>query len=83
MKDKNGIAITNAFQKILNESNLKPNKIWVDKGSKFIIDQWNHGCRIKIQKSTHNEGKSVFVERFIRTLKNKIYKYIISISKKW
>ena len=31
--------------------------------------------------STHNEGKSVVAERFIRTLKKKIYKYIASISK--
>ena len=31
--------------------------------------------------STNNEGKSVFAERFIRTLKNKIYKYMTSISK--
>ena len=31
--------------------------------------------------STHNEGKSVFAERFIRTLKNEIYKYMTSISK--
>ena len=31
--------------------------------------------------STHNEGKSVVAERFIKTLKNKIYKYMISISK--
>ena len=31
--------------------------------------------------STHNEGKSVFVERFIRTLKNKIYKYMTWDSK--
>ena len=31
--------------------------------------------------STHNEGKLVIAERFIRTLKNKIYKYIASISK--
>ena len=31
--------------------------------------------------STHNEGKSVVAERFIRTLKNKIYKYMTSISK--
>ena len=30
---------------------------------------------------TNNEGKSVVAERFIRTLKNKIYKYITSISK--
>ena len=31
--------------------------------------------------STHNEGKSVITERFIRTLKNKIYKYLTSTSK--
>ena len=31
--------------------------------------------------SIHNEGKSVVVERFIRTLKTKIYKYMTSISK--
>ena len=30
---------------------------------------------------THNEGKSVVPERFIRKLKNKIYKYMTSISK--
>ena len=31
--------------------------------------------------STNNEGKSVVAERFIRTLKTKIYKYMIAISK--
>ena len=31
--------------------------------------------------SAHNEGKSVVAERFIRTLKNKIYKYMTSVSK--
>ena len=31
--------------------------------------------------STHNEGKSVVAERFIRTIKNKIYKHMRSISK--
>ena len=31
--------------------------------------------------STHNEGKSVVAERFIRNLKNKIYKYMTSVSK--
>ena len=35
LKDKKGITITNAFQKILDESNWKPNRIWVDKGNKF------------------------------------------------
>ena len=32
--------------------------------------------------SAHNEGKSVVTERFIRTLKNKIYKYMNAVSKK-
>ena len=35
LKDKKGITITNAFQKILKESNCKPNKIRVDKGNEF------------------------------------------------
>ena len=34
LKDKKGITITNAFQKVLDESKRKPNEIWVDKGSK-------------------------------------------------
>ena len=35
LKDKNSIAITNVFPKILDESYRKPNKTWVDKGSQF------------------------------------------------
>ena len=35
LKDKKGIIITNAFQNILDESNRKPNKIWLGKGSEF------------------------------------------------
>ena len=35
LKDKKRVTITNAFEKILDESNRKPNKIWVDKGSEF------------------------------------------------
>ena len=31
--------------------------------------------------STHNEGKPVVAKRFIRTLKNKIYKHMTSLSK--
>ena len=43
----------------------------------FIIDQWSD---IEMYW-THNEGKSVVAERFIRTLKNKIYKYDFKIMK--
>ena len=35
LKNKTGITITNAFQKIQDESNKKPNKIWVNKSSEF------------------------------------------------
>ena len=83
LKDKNGISIVNVFQKILKESNRKPNKIWVDKGSEFYnnsFKKWLKDNDIEMY-SIHNEGKSVVAERFIRTLKNKIYKYMTTISK--
>ena len=35
LKDKKGITIANALQKIFDDSNRKPNKIWIVKGSKF------------------------------------------------
>ena len=83
LKDKKGVSIVNAFQKIIKESDRKPNKIWVDKGSEF----YNNFLKKSLKDndiemySVHNEGKSVVAERFIRTLKNKIYKYMTSISK--
>ena len=76
LKDKKGITITNAFQKILKESNRKPSKIWLDKGSEFYnrsMKSWLEKNDIEIY-STHHEGKSVIAETFITTLKNKIYK---------
>ena len=83
LKDKKGISIVNAFKQILKESNRKPNKIWVDKGSEFYnnsFKKWLQDNDIGMY-STNNEGKSVIAERFIRTLKNKIYKYMTAISK--
>ena len=82
-KDKKGISIVKAFQSILKQSNSKPNKIWIDKGSEFYnayFKKWLRDNDI-VMYSTHNEGKSVVAERFIRTLKSKIYKYMTSISK--
>ena len=35
LKDKKGVTITNAFQNVLDKSDHKPNKVWVDKGSEF------------------------------------------------
>ena len=83
LKDKKGIKIVNAFQKILKESDRKPNKIWVDKGSEFYNSSFKKWLRDNNTEmySTNNEGKSVVAERFIRTLKTKIHKYMTSISK--
>ena len=39
LNDKKGTTIYNAFQKISDEQNCKPNKIQIDKGSEFTIDQ--------------------------------------------
>ena len=83
LKDKKGISIVNAFQSISKKSNRKPNKIWVDKGSEFYnrsMKSWLEKNGIEMY-STHNEQKFVVAERFIRTIKNKIYKHMTSIPK--
>ena len=83
LEDKKSITIINAFQKVLNESNQKPSKIWVDKGSEFYnrsMKSWLQDNDIK-KYSTHNEENSAISERFVRTLKEKIYKYLTPISK--
>ena len=71
------------FQKFLYKSNHKPNKIWVDKGSESCnrsMKSWLQDSDIEMC-STHNEGKSLAAEGFIRNLTNKTYRYLISTSK--
>ena len=83
LKDKKGITVDNVFQNILNDSGRKPSEIWVDKGSEFYNRSLKPGLQdnnIEIY-SPYNEGKSVVAERFIRTLKKKIYKYMTSVSR--
>ena len=94
LKDKKGVSIVNAFNKIIKQSNsrrakgtsaqhVKPNKIWVDQRSGFynnVFKKWLSDNDI-IMYSTYNEGKSVVAERFIRTLKNKLYKHMTAIGK--
>ena len=81
LKDKKSVTIVNEFQKILDDSKRKPNKIWVDKGSEFYnssMKSWLEKNDIEIY-SIHNKGKSVFTERFIRTLIIRICKHKTSI----
>ena len=91
LKDKKGITVTNGFRKILDESNRhktnskghKSNKIWLHRDREF----YNRSMKSWLEKNSiemyaiHNKGKSVIAERFIRILKNKIYKYMTSILK--
>ena len=83
LKYKKGVSIVDAFQKILDKSGRKPNKILVDKRSEF----YNNSLYIWLKDNVidmhliHKEGKSVAAERFIRTLNTKIYKYMTSVSK--
>ena len=83
LKDKKGISIVNACNKIIKQSNRKPNKIWVDQGGEIynrVFKKWLSDNDI-IMYSTYNEGKSVVAERFIRTLKNKLYKHMMATGK--
>ena len=83
LKQKKGITIVNAFQKILNNSIRKPNKIWVDRGSEFYNSSFKKWLKDNdLEKySTHNEGKSAGAERFIRILKSKNLKHMTAVSK--
>ena len=57
--------------------------MWVDKGGEIYnnsFKKWLQDNNL-VMYSTHNEGESVVAARFIRVLKNKIYKYMTSISK--
>ena len=82
LKDKKGTSIVNAFQKVISKER-KPNKIWVDEGSEFYNQSFKDFLKINNIEmySTFNEGKSVVAERFIRTLKNKIFKHMTAILK--
>ena len=83
LKDKKGISIVNAFNKIIQQSNRKPNKIRVDQGGESYInvfEKWLSDNDINMY-STYNEGKLVVAERFIRTLKNKLYKHMTATGK--
>ena len=82
IKDKKSTSIVNAFKKVISERR-KPNKVWVDQGSEFYNKSFTDFLKINNIEtySRFNEGKSVVAKRFIRTLKNKIYKHMAAISK--
>ena len=81
LKNKNGDSIVNGFKQILDNCNGRSNKIWVDNGKEFYNNTFKKFLKendIEMY-STFNEGKSVIAERFIKTLRNKIYKHMTTI----
>ena len=75
LKDKKGKTVLNAFIEIVNESNLNQINYDLIKEENFMyLMQEGLKSNDILMYSTHNEGKSVIAERFIKTLKSKIYK---------
>ena len=76
LKDGNAKTVFHGLVEVINESKCKPNKLWVDQGKTF--------CNSLMQKllndnyilmyPARNEGTPAVVDRFIKTLKRKIYK---------
>ena len=83
MINKTQESIREAFENIFEEHDRIPEYIWFDKEAGI---KSNYFKRFLIENNiilyhTENQGKSVFAERFIRTLKNKMYKYFTAIGK--
>ena len=75
LKDKKGITLKNALQKIFKER--KPNFLWTDNGKEFYNKQVQNLLNennIKLYSTNNSEIKSSVVERFNRTFKNMMYK---------
>lgn len=71
LKSKTGVEVARAFNKIFKER--KPEKLWVDKGKEFY-NKYVRVLRVELY-STENEEKSCVVERWNRTMKEKMFKY--------
>ena len=75
LKDKTGKSVASALKTIFKER--KPEKMWVDKGKEF----YNKDVKDLIELySTENEEKSSVVEKWIRTVKEKMWKYFTANS---
>ena len=67
-KDKEGVSIVDAIQKILYDSNRKPKKIWVDKRSKFCNNSFKKWFKNNVIEmySVHNEGFQLLLKDLLK-----------------
>ena len=99
LKDKKGETVANAFKEIMKKSNRKPNKLWVDQGKEFynqhmykifkfknedILEKDENGEYKNHIYSVFNSGKNPAIERFNKTLTNKLWKqFTVQENQKW
>ena len=99
LKHKDGLTVSNAFKEIMKKSKRKPNKLWVDQGKEFYNEHMYKLFKFKkedvLQKdqdgeyknqiySVFNFGKNPVIERFNRTLTNKLWKqFTVQGNQKW
>ena len=76
LKDKKTETVIKAFGKIFKTSKRKPKMLWSDKGSEFISKHFKEFLKKNKIKLNHteNEEKSSVVERWNKTMKNKMWK---------
>jgi len=73
LKDKTGKSVADAFKEIFKKSKRKPEKLWTDKGREFYN---KHVKELGVDiYSTEKEEKSSVIERWNRTMKEKMFKY--------
>ena len=81
LRSKSGHDVFNAFNVILNKSKTNPKFLWVDKGSEFYNKNFMKMMEMRNIKmySVFNENKSAIIERFNRTIKERMFEYFTSI----
>ena len=99
LKHKDGLTVSNAFKDIMLKSKSRPNKLWVDQGKEFYNEHMYKLFRFKKEDvlkkdedgeyknqiySIFNFGKNPVIERFNRTLTNKLWKqFTVNGNQKW
>ena len=76
LKDKRTESLSKAFNEIFEKSKRKPQMLWTDKGSEFVCKHFKEFLNKAVIKLYHteNEEKSSVVERWNRTMKNRMWK---------
>ena len=86
LKTKDAKQVWDAIQSVMDESGKKPASMWVDKGTEFYNSLWTSKLKhLGIDRySTYGTYKSTIAERFIQTLKHRIWRHFIAKNtRKW